>query len=548
MQRGWLSKRLSRNSTMPIVGSALSPYASRHRTVRKPAVRSAAGIVVSQNRAASEIGARVLKAGGHAVDAAVATAFALGVVEPWMSGIGGVGAALVRDASSGTVTAFDFGGRSPKGLRATDFKLRAAGADSDLFGWPAVEGNINTVGAKAVVAPTEPAGLALMHTSFGRQRWGDLVMPAVALARQGLAVDWHTTLVIATAFADLARDPGCTARFLPNGAPPVPPAATDPKPATHLALQQLAATLEVLADKGAAALYAGPLAHAIAADIRAMGGYLDVADLAAVAPRTVTPKQISYRDRTIHVLPELNGGPTLDMAFRHLSQHRPPPGTAPDAAAFSAYAHALRHAWAWRFEHMGDAGERTAPTSTTHLTVVDRDGNVVALTQTLLSLFGARIVLPQTGILMNNGVNWFDPRPGGPNGIAADKRVLANYAPAIMTGADRVVGIGGCGGRKIIPAVFQLLALSADYGLDLDQVFHQPRIDVSGTGRIAVDRRLDAATVELLARDFDVVSAEPVVFTNPFTIASAVARSSAGNEGATEPEQPWADAVAEDEV
>ena len=102
---------------MPIVGSALSPYLSRNRRVTKPAVKSSGGIVVSQNRAASEAGARVLKAGGHAADAAVATAFALGIVEPWMSGIGGVGAALALDAKSGKVTAFDFGGRSPKGLK-----------------------------------------------------------------------------------------------------------------------------------------------------------------------------------------------------------------------------------------------------------------------------------------------------------------------------------------------------------------------------------------------------------------------------------------------
>jgi gamma-glutamyltranspeptidase / glutathione hydrolase len=532
---------------MAIVGSALSPYLSRKRQVRKPAVRSSGGIVVSQNRAASEVGARVLKAGGHAVDAVVATALALGVVEPWMSGIGGVGAALVRDAESGKVTAFDFGGRSPKGLKVADFKLKP-GADGDLFGWPAVEGNINTVGAKAVVAPTEPAGLALLHKTFGRQRWGDLVMPAVALAREGLAVDWHTTLVIATAFADLAKDQGAAARFLPGGAPPVPPAATEPNPAKRLALGALADTLQVIADKGATAIYAGPMARSIAEDIRAMGGYLTEADLAAVAPRTVAPLEIAYRDRTIHVLPELNGGPTLDMAFRHLAAHRTKPGGKPDAGAFHAYASALRHAWQWRFAHMGDAGERTAPTSTTHMTVIDRDGNIVTLTQTLLSLFGARIVLPQSGILMNNGINWFDPRPGGPNAIAADRRVLANYAPAIMTGGGRAIGVGGCGGRKIIPAVFQLLALSADYGFDLDTAFHVPRIDVSGVDRIAVDRRLDQSTIDALARDFDVVLAEPVVFTNPFTIASAVARSGATNEGATEPEQPWAEAVSEDEV
>jgi gamma-glutamyltranspeptidase/glutathione hydrolase len=532
---------------MPIVGSAVSPYLSRNRGGRKDTVRSAGGIVVSQNRAASEIGARVLKAGGHAVDAAVATAFALGVVEPWMSGIGGVGAALVHDAGTGKVTAFDFGGRSPKGLVASDFKLKA-GADGDLFGWPVVDGNINTVGAKAVVAPTEPAGLALMHGAFGRQRWSDLVMPAVALARDGLFVDWHTTLIIATACADLARNGHAASRFLPGGVPPVPPAATDPRPAKYLPMQALAATLEAIAEQGASALYQGPIAKGIVEDIGALGGYLAGADLAAVAPRMVEPLRISHRDRTIHVLPELNGGPTMAMAWAELNRLRPAPGETADAATFSAYAKSLRHAWQWRFEHMGDAGELTAPTSTTHLAVIDRDGNIVTLTQTLLSLFGSRIVLPQSGILMNNGINWFDPRPGGPNSLRADARVLANYAPAIMTGGGATIGIGGCGGRKILPAVFQLLSLAAEFGYDLDTAFHAPRIDVSGIGRIAADRRLAPSTIETLAADFDVVLAEPIVYSNPFTIASAVARNAGRNEGATEPGHPWAEAVAEDDV
>ena len=109
--------------------------------------------------------------------------------------------------------------------------------------------------------------------------------------------------------------------------------------------------------------------------------------------------------------------------------------------------------------------EHGAPTSTTHLCVVDRDGNMVTLTQTLLALFGSRIVLPGSGILMNNGMNWFNPVPGGPNSIAPDRAGLANYAPAIMTGSDEVLAIGGCGGRRILPAVFQLLAMCADFGL-----------------------------------------------------------------------------------
>ncbi len=526
--------------------SVLSPNLSRRMRVSKPSLVSRGGIVVTQHRLASEAGARVLKAGGHAVDAAVAAAFAIGVAEPWMSGAGGVGGMLVHDARTGRTTGFDFGGRSPKGLKAADF-VPAAGADGDLFGWPSVEGNINTVGPRAVVTPSQPLGLWTAHKAFGRRPWAELLAPAVDLAATGITVDWHTTLMVAGAYADLARDKGCAERFLRAGGPPSPP-----QPNTGMTLRlpapALAKTLAVLATEGATALYAGPLAESIAADVTAMGGYLSTEDLAAYRVRTVEPLAIAYGGRTISVLPELNGGPTLAVAFDALGRIRRKPATRPGAADYLAYAEALQAAWKDRFARLGDAGERSAPTCTTHLTVVDRDGNMVALTQTLLSLFGARVVLPSTGILMNNGVNWFDPRPGGPNAIAPDRRVLANYVPSIMTGPDGVMAVGGCGGRKIIPAVFQLLAMQADFGMTLDRLFRTPRLDVSGGPHIVTDARMGRAALKALDAAFDTVLAEPVVSTNPYTIANAVRRKKGENEGAAEVLQPWAEAVGEDEV
>jgi len=528
--------------------SALSPNLSRRRTVRKPSVRCRGGIVVTQNRSASEIGARVLKAGGHAVDAAVAAAFAVGVAEPWMSGIGGVGAMLVHQAATGKTVGFDFGARSPMALDPADFVLTDRRDEGNLFGWPMVVGNVNTVGAKAVAAPTQPAGLAAAHQRFGRMRWRDLVSPAVRLADDGIVVDWNTTLVIAAATADLSRDPGARARFLPKGYPPVAPAAVEPNPVRRLPMPDLARTLRAIAEDGVDVLYKGAAARSIAEDVRAMRGYLSVEDLAAVQPREVEPLVIGYGQQSIHVLPELNGGPTLWVAFGDLLKRRKQPEARPMASTFCAYAAAMRTAWADRFQRLGDAGERTAPTSTTHLSIVDRDGNMVTLTQTLLSLFGARIVLPGTGILMNNGMNWFDPVPGGPNSIAPDRRGLANYVPAVMTGDGAVTAIGGCGGRRILPAVFQLLAMSADFGFDLEQAFHEPRIDVSGLEVVVADRRMPQETIQALAAEYATVVAEPVEYPFPFTIAGAVRRVGGMNEGATEPQHHWSEAVSEDEV
>lgn len=537
---------------MPDPTNALSPNISRKRTVRKPSARSAGGIVVTQNRMASEAGARVLKAGGHAVDAAAAASFAIGVVEPWMNGIGGVGAMLVYEAKSGKIRAFDGGGRSPRSLKPSDYELTDEPDAGNMFGWPMVKGNINTVGPKAVIAPTQPALLALAHKHYGTMRWRDLVAPAVKMAEDGLAVDWHTAMNITSALKDLQKDPGARERFLQNGLPPYVAVSMDPRPMVRLPSARLARTLQAIATDGAGVLYKGALAKSIADDVRAMGGYLSEEDLAAVAPPEREPLTIPYFDRTIHVLPELNGGPTLAVAFRELVKLRKKPegksDAEPDAETFLAYVAAMQAGWKHRFKVMGDAGEKTAPTSTTHISVVDRDGNMVTLTQTLLTLFGSRIVLPQSGILMNNGINWFDPTPGGPNSIAPDARALANYVPAIMTGGDATIAIGGCGGRKIMPAVFQLLAMSVDFGFDLEEAFHQPRVDISNVAPIVVDRRLPQDVIEALTNAHTAVIGEPMEYPSNFTIAGAVRRAHGRNEGATEPYHPWSEAVAEDEV
>jgi gamma-glutamyltranspeptidase/glutathione hydrolase len=533
---------------MPTARSARSPNISLRREVTKPSTRSRDGIVVTQNRIASEVGARVLKESGNAVDAAIAAAFAVGVVEPWMSGIGGVGAMLHRSARTGKVTAIDFGGRSPKGLRLEDFKLAGGADEGNMFGWPAVVGNINTVGPKAIVAPTQPAGLALAHRLLGSKPWSRLIAPAIGLAEDGLVVDYHTTLMVANALGDLQKDPGTRERFLRNGLPPVAPPPQTGLEELRLKCSVLARTLKAIATDGAEVLYKGPLARGIAEDVQAMGGYLSTDDLAAVAPVERDPLSRTYRGQTITVLPELNGGPTLLLAFDHLEKQGGAPGDKPDGARFLAYAKALTFAWEDRFRRMGDAGERSLPTSTTHLSVIDREGNIVTLTQTLLSLFGSRVVLPQSGILMNNGINWFDPRPNGPNGLAPDKRGLSNYVPTLMTKGDTAVGIGGCGGRRIIPAVFQLLAVMADFGWDLDTAFHQPRIDVSGGAAVTVDRRLPGETKKLLAQSFDTVEVDPLPNPPSFTIAGAVRRAGDNNEGATEPQQPWSEAVSENDI
>src|SRR5882762_5910863 len=132
-----------------------------------------------------------------------------------------------------------------------------------------------------------------------------------------------------------------------------------------------------------------------------------------------------------------------------------------------------------------------APTCTTYFSVVDREGNMAAVTQTLLATFGSKYVLPQSGVTMNNGIMWFDPTPGGPNSLAPGKRCLTNYTPVLaQTGDGRRLAVGASGGGRILPAVTQMLSFVMDYGMDLDAVIHQPRIDASEGAVVIGDVRL----------------------------------------------------------
>jgi gamma-glutamyltranspeptidase/glutathione hydrolase len=190
--------------------------------------------------------------------------------------------------------------------------------------------------------------------------------------------------------------------------------------------------------------------------------------------------------------------------------------------------------------------EALAPACTTHFSAVDRDGNMAAVTQTLLSTFGSKFVSSQTGITMNNGIMWFDPTPGAPNSLAPGKRCLTNYTPVLAQAHDgRRAAIGASGGRRILPAVSQLLSFVMDYGMDLDAVIHQPRIDASEGAVVIGDVRLPQAAHEALGARFDYENARIQTLPMKFACPSIVLRDGDTNSGATEVFQPWSEAVAE---
>jgi len=523
---------------------------SNTQQIRKPAVVSKGGIVASQSRKAAEVGAGVLAAGGDCIDAVIATTFALGVLEPWMSGLGGGGAMVLYRARERRYEVIDYGMRAPNSLRVEHYPL-TEGAASDIFPWPRVKDDRNLQGPGSIAVPGVVAGMEEAHRRHAKMPWQELLGPSVKLAGEGLLVDWWTTLMIASSAADLRRYPASAAAYLQDGLPPN--AQWGIRSTVRLPQDRLKATLSYLAAEGPRDFYQGDLARSISADIQSSGGALTVDDLASFRAYGREPLAIPYRGGNVYATPELTCGPTLAHTLRLLQQKLQPGRGGPNAAAYSEYALALQSAYRERLQDMGDAdgrralgAEHLAPACTTHFSVVDRDGNMAAVTQTLLSTFGSKFVTPQSGITMNNGIMWFDPTPGVPNSLAPGKRCLTNYNPVVAQAADgRRLALGASGGRRILPAVTQMLSFVMDFGMDLDAAIHQPRIDASEGAIVIGDVRLPLPTHEALRKRFDYEQAHVQTFPMKFACPSVVLRDGATNSGATESAQPWGDAVAE---
>ncbi len=521
------------------------PTMTENWLLTKPSATGRRGIVVAQARSGAEAGVAILDAGGNAVDAAVATAMALASQEPWNSGLGGYGGfAVVHRAGQARADVVDFGPVSPRNLTTANFPLTGRMSEQG-FRWPEVEGDTNIHGPLAVAVPSAVAGCERLHTSWGRLPMAEVMAPAVALAKRGLLLDWFTTLKIASAAADLRRYPESARIYLRDGLPPLPPAEGNPG---FLPLGNLAATIEYLAHAGWRDFYEGDIAAAFLRDQARIGGVIDAADLRDCSARILPALQAPWRGgRTLQLAPGMTASPTLcrvlpAMAGLPLSER-------PDAGWYRRLATELRGAYAARL-----AGEEPTPepagyeTCTTHITVCDGDGTMVTMTTTLMANMGSRVVLPETGLLMNNGIMLFDPRPGQPNSIAPRKRLLTNMCPMILRDGDRpVLAAGASGGRHIMASVFQLMTYIADFGMDPETAAHFPRLSVAGPDKVTADVELGAEVITALVSDgpTDVIrrGLMPAGFANPNII---VQRPDGSRTGISDDRSPWSAALAQE--
>ena len=518
---------------------------SQTQTITKSGVRSSHGIVASQHIGAARVGATVLSQGGHAVDAAIATSLALGVLEPWMSGLAAGGCMMIWHAKEQRCDVVNFGMRAPTSLNPADYPLSGKGVANDLFPWPHVVDDRNIHGATAVAVPGLVAGLGLAHQRFGTLPWSSLVNPSVELAHQGMLTDWYSALITAANAKALSADPDTARYFLDEGRWPIVGGWTAVEQ-RRLDQSALAATLATLRDEGPDAFYRGAIARQLVHDVQAKGGCLGMDDLAQYEAELTQPLVWSDAWGTVYAAPELTGGPTLVRAMSLLPDHAFA-GTTPTAPAYASMARALTQAFDERLNVMGDHESSQAPGCTTHFSVVDRAGNICSVTQTLLSIFGSRVVSASTGLVLNNGIMWFDPEPGKPNSLAPGKRCLTNYSPIIgTTKAGRQFGLGASGGRKILGAVMQLAIFLMRHNMTLEQAMHQPRIDVSGGKQILADLELPDDVIAALQAIMPTSRARRHIYPYAYACPAGVSRDGDINTGCTEVYSPWGDAVAAD--
>ena len=324
------------------------------------------------------------------MDAAVSAAFALAAVEPWNSGLGGIGFAVVHPAGDKAAQVVDFGPVAPAGIDPERFVLTGR-PTSDGFGWPQVAGDLNLHGPLSFTIPSAVEGYRALHARWGKLPMAELLQPAIALARRGLPQDWFTTVMLAGTAAALRLYPESARIYLPGGLPRVPPYRGEPP---YFVLGALPDTLEQLQHAGLRDFYDGEVASALISDASSRGAVLTRGDLRNCAARILPAGEAPWRGLTLQYAGGLTAGPTL---ARVLDQLPEPAGAAPDAEWYAAVARALRGAYAERLSGMGEASPVAAEGCTTHLTVCDAEGGMVALTTTVLSTMGSKVVLPSTG-------------------------------------------------------------------------------------------------------------------------------------------------------
>jgi gamma-glutamyltranspeptidase/glutathione hydrolase len=546
------------------------PQQGHHGATLLGSVRSSRGAVTAGHPLAVRAGLEVLDEGGNAVDATIAAAFVAFVAEPNNAGIGGYGHLSAFLPGHGGFLTIDHSPRAPAAARADMFELDRE-RETEGHDWPSVVENRNWVGPLAVATPGAVSGLHALHERAGRLSWDRLLAPAVALAQAGLEVTWLLLIEIAARHEEIRANPVLAAIQHPDARPPR--ARTADSPGERLNQRDLAATLQTIAARGPRAFYDGSIAADIAAAVGGRGGILSAEDLAGYAPRIVQEPPARYRD-----LEYITALDTVGYEALGILEHFPITDLgAGTAAHYHLLAEAMGHAFADGAAHGGDpdfsehpvhelgsaafaavranairldrAAIRPVPTAapwlpadepqppqssggvhgTTQVVAADSDGNLVALITTIGADFGSTVTVPGRGIILNNSMINYDPRPGHGNSIAPGKMPFF-AVPTLVATRDGTAAFAaaGSGGYPILAGVINTTVNHVDHGMDVQRAIDAPRVHSQGD-RTFIDARVPATIrgqLEELGHELVVRELTPGEL--PFSRVSAIAASPTG--------------------
>jgi gamma-glutamyltranspeptidase/glutathione hydrolase len=503
-------------------------------------------MVVAQEPLAADVGIAVLKSGGNAVDAAVAVGFALAVTHPFAGNIGGGGFMLIRMAD-GRTTFIDFREKAPH-QAARNMYLDADGqlTRDSLIGW------------RAAGVPGTVRGLELAQKKYGRQSWAELLQPAIRLASNGFPVSHWMMQSLRFSADSLSQFPDSKHIFLKDGA------FYDWNEIFRQ--PDLARTLERIAHQGAKDFYEGETARIIAREMEKNGGLITLEDLREYQAVERRPLEGDYK--VYHVitspLPSSGGVGILQMLGMLDGSGYEKTG-AGSATTYHYLAEVMRRFYADRNEYLGDVdfvknstaalldpayirkrresidpiqatpSDQLGPglpagsagnesTETTHYTIVDEQGNVVAVTYTLNAGYGSAVTVPGAGFLLNDEMDDFAAKPGSPNlfglvqgeanAIAPGKRPLSSMVPTIvLKNGKPFLALGAPGGSRIITAVLQVMVNVIDFGMSVQDAIDFPRVHHQGTpDRLDIERGISPDTITLLKKaGYHIEEAKPVV-------------------------------------
>jgi gamma-glutamyltranspeptidase/glutathione hydrolase len=466
----------------------------------------------------------MLAAGGNAVDAAVTAALVASVVAPFHCGPGGYGGSMIVATADGhTIAGIDYNTVAPASL-------------------PSAPGSITQIGWKSVGVPGIPAGMQRALDRYGTKSFAEVVAPAIRYARDGFPVTAQIVRSIREMQKRIAADLGSAKLLLPGGEPP--------KLGSAFKNPELATMLETLAKRGSVeSFYKGDIAAKIAAAIQAGGGYVTAADMAAYEARDVKPVSLSWNNWAIHTPPPTAGGATALEALGVLKVLKWNEWDQELPKFLTACVESLRLAWEDRLRFFADPTKVDVPldrllgdahaqelaskvlkalrdnkpnpawtdnrpaNGTQHLSAVDRNGMMVALTLTHGGYFGAQVTVDGLGLTLGHGLSRFDREPGRANSAAPGKRPLHNMSPTVVFKDGRLtMALGGRGGRKIPNAVFEVLAQYVALGKAPKQAITAPRIHTEGGLKVDLEKEWpESAAAGLQAAGYTVARATSAV-------------------------------------